>query len=115
MKLDSIGEFQQNNEKIVEAAYRIAFMMAQQKKPHTLGEKLVKPSILKAVEIVLDEESKRKIAQISLLDNTIKRHIDSIYKLALDIKNQLIHKLKNYIFFTIQCVNQLMWPIVASF
>jgi hypothetical protein len=37
-------------------------MVAQQKKPHTLGEKLIKPSILKAVEIKLGEESKRKIA-----------------------------------------------------
>jgi len=83
MKIVHTGEFQQNNEKIVEASYHIAFMVAQQKKPHTLGEKLIKPSILKAVEIVLGEESKRKIAQISLSDNTVKRRID---ELALDIK-----------------------------
>ncbi|XP_060882058.1 zinc finger BED domain-containing protein 5-like [Metopolophium dirhodum] len=36
MKIDHTGEFQQNNEKIVEASYHIAFMVAQQKKPHTL-------------------------------------------------------------------------------
>ncbi|KAL4104213.1 hypothetical protein QTP88_019522 [Uroleucon formosanum] len=89
-----------NNEKIVEASYHIAFMVAQQKKPHTLGETLIKPSILKAVEIVLGEESKRKIAQLSLSDNTVKRRID---ELALDIKNQLIHKLKHSVFFAIQC------------
>ncbi|KAL4136092.1 hypothetical protein QTP88_007659 [Uroleucon formosanum] len=100
MKIDHTGEFQQNNEKIVEASYHIAFMVAQQKKPHTLGETLIKPSILKAVEIVLGEESKRKIAQLSLLDNTVKRRID---ELALDIKNQLIHKLKHSVFFAIQC------------
>jgi len=100
MRIDHTGEFQQNNEKIVEASYHIAFMVAQQKKPHTLGETLIKPSILKAVEIVLGEESKRKIAQISLSDNTVKRRID---ELALDIKNQLIHKLKHSIFFAIQC------------
>ncbi|XP_060845847.1 SCAN domain-containing protein 3-like [Rhopalosiphum padi] len=100
IKLDRTGEFQQNNEKIIEASYHIAFMVAQQKKPHTLGETLIKPSILKAVEIVLGEESKRKVSQISLSDNTIKRRID---ELALDIQNQLIHKLKNSVFFTIQC------------
>ncbi|KAL4098879.1 hypothetical protein QTP88_023397 [Uroleucon formosanum] len=100
MKIDHTGEFQQNNEKIVEASYHIAFMVAQQKKPHTLGETLIKPSILKAVEIVLGEESKRKIAQLSLSDNTVKRRID---ELALDIKNQLIHKLKHSVFFAIQC------------
>jgi len=47
-------------------------MVAQQKKPHTLGETLIKPRILKAIEIVLREESKRKISQISLSDNIIK-------------------------------------------
>lgn len=60
IKLDSTGEHQQNNEKIVEASYHIAFMVAQQKKPHTSGEKLIKPSILKAVEIVLEKEIKEK-------------------------------------------------------
>lgn len=100
MKLGSTGEIQQSNEKIVEASYHIAFMVAQQKKSHTLGETLIKPSILKAVEIILGEESKRKIAQISLSDNTVKRHID---ELALHIKNQLIHKLQNSVFFAIQC------------
>jgi hypothetical protein len=58
--------------KIIEASYPIAFMVAQQKKSHTLGETLIKPSILKAVEIVLGEESKRKIFQLSLSDDTIK-------------------------------------------
>ncbi|XP_025424433.1 zinc finger BED domain-containing protein 5-like [Sipha flava] len=100
IKIDHTGEFQQNNKKNVEASYHIAFMVAQQKKPHTLGETLIKPSILKAVEIVLGEENKRKIAQISLSDNTVKRRID---ELALDIKNQLIHKLKHSVFFAIQC------------
>jgi len=55
-KLDRTGEFQQNNEKIIETSYHIAFMEAQQKKPHTLGETLIKPSVLKAVEIVLGED-----------------------------------------------------------
>lgn len=64
------GEFQQDIEKIVETSYHIVFMVAQEKKPHTLGETLIKLSIHKTVEIVLDEESKIKIAQISLSDNT---------------------------------------------
>lgn len=99
MKLDSTGEFQKNKEKIVEASYHIAFIKAQQKNPHTLGETLIKPSILKSVEIVLGEESKRKISEISLSDNTMKRRIN---ELALDIQNQLIQKLKNSVFFAIQ-------------
>ncbi|KAF0746453.1 Integrase catalytic domain-containing protein [Aphis craccivora] len=58
-------------------SYHIAFMVAQQKNHiHT-----IKPSILKSVEIVLGEEN----------------------ELALDIQDQLIHKLKNSIFFAIQC------------
>jgi len=61
MKIDHTGEFQQNNEKIVEASYHIAFMVVQQKKPHTLSETLIKPSMLKAVKIVLSEEVKSTI------------------------------------------------------
>ncbi|XP_060881990.1 SCAN domain-containing protein 3-like [Metopolophium dirhodum] len=87
MKIDHTGEFQQNNEKIVEASYHIAFMGAQQKKPHTFGETLIKPSILKAVEIVLGEESKRKIAQLSLSDNTVKRRIDVSLRRKRKISN----------------------------
>jgi len=37
-----------------------------------LREILIKPSILKDVKIVLGEESKKKIAQIFLSDNTVK-------------------------------------------
>lgn len=84
IKPDSTGEFQRNNEKIIEASYHIAFMVVQQKKSHILGETLIKPSILKAVELVIGEESKSKIAQIPLSE--VKLRID---ELALDIKKSV--------------------------
>lgn len=65
-----------------------------------MGETLIEPSIFKAVEIVLGEESKMKIAQISLSDKYSEMTMIAFFygQLALDIKNQLIHKLQNSAF-----------------
>lgn len=68
------------------------------------------------MKLVLGEESKRKIVQILLSDNTVKRLID---KLALHIKNQLIYKLQNSVFFVIQCdesidVSLIHYPFIKE-
>jgi hypothetical protein len=47
MKLDSTGAFQEMNHRATEASYAIALEIAKQKKPHTIGETLIKPCILK--------------------------------------------------------------------
>ena len=49
-----------------EASYRIAFRIAQSKKPHTIGEELIKPSLVEATSLVVRVEAikqvKRKFA-----------------------------------------------------
>lgn len=100
MKLDSTGSFRMENEKAVEASYKIALLIAKDKKPHTIGESLIKPCILTACSTILNEESCSKVAKIALSDDTVKRRIDDM---ALDLKYQVVQKLKSSPFFSLQC------------
>lgn len=100
MKLDSSGVIHQETWKLVEASYELSLLIAKAKKPHSVGETLVKPCLLRAANTVLGEESQRKLSKISLSDNTVKRRID---ELAEDIKEQVLDKIKASRFFAIQC------------
>lgn len=99
MKFDSAGSFAQSSEKVLEASYELSLLIAKAKKSHTVGETLVKPCLLKASDIVLGPESRQKLSQIPLSDNTVKRRIDDM---AEDIKNQVIDAVKQSPFFAIQ-------------
>lgn len=74
-------------------------LTAKDKKPHTIGESLVKPCLLTACKMVLNEKNCAKIAKIPLSNDTIKRRIN---EMALDLKNQIIEKL-NKSPFSLQC------------
>ncbi|XP_063872067.1 LOW QUALITY PROTEIN: protein FAM200C-like [Scylla paramamosain] len=100
MKLDSSSVFHQETWKLVEASYELSLLIAKAKKPHSVGETLVKPCLLSAANTVLGEESQRKLSKISLSDNTAKRRID---ELSEDIKEQVLDKIKASRFFAIQC------------
>ena len=52
-RFDASGSFQQQSAAIMEASYEIAFEIAKQKKPHTIGETLLKPCMMKAIHLVL--------------------------------------------------------------
>lgn len=69
-KLDATGAFQQQTSSVVEASYEVALEIAKQKKPHTIGETLIKPCTLKMVKRVLGDASERKIQQISLSNDS---------------------------------------------
>ena len=60
------------------ASFEIAQMIAQAKKPHNIGETLIKPCMLKASSLVLGESNSKKLAKISLSDSTIKTRIDEL-------------------------------------
>ena len=84
---------------VVEGSSEIAHMIAQAKKPHNIGETLVKPCMIKVPSLVLGVASSNKLAKISLSDSTIKTDID---ELANDIEFQVLQKIKESPFFTIQ-------------
>ena len=100
MKLDSTGAFHQETTKVVEASYELALLIAKDKKAHSIGETFVKPCMLTAAKIVLDENSRQNLSKISLSDNTVKRRIDD---LADNIRAQVIDKTKASPFSSIQC------------
>lgn len=87
MKLGTSGSRFELNEKVLSASFKIAQLIAKSKKPHTIGEKLLKPCLLNAVEEVLGEKAKNKIQEIPLSNNTVKARID---KISLDIEEQLL-------------------------
>ena len=98
-KLDASGTFQQESNKFVEASYYISLQIAKNKKPHTIGEDLIKPCLLETARLVLNEGSYNKINEISLSNNTVQRRIKEI---AIDIKDQVIEKIHAFHFFSIQ-------------
>lgn len=75
-KLDGSGTFRQQTSQVVEASYEIALLIAKSKKSHKIGESLIKPSILRAAELVLGKDSANKLSQISLSNDTVKGRID---------------------------------------
>ena len=92
MRLDASGDFCTGERKIVEASYVVAFEIAQQKKPHSIGETLIKPCVLKMADIMLGKDAERKLASISLSNSTIQRRIKD---LSDDIKCQVVEEIKN--------------------
>ena len=97
MKLDSSANFHKEDDKAVEASYKIALLIAKDKKPHTIGESLIKPCLLNACNTVFGEKSCKKVAKISLSNDTVKRRID---EMGQDLKKQIIEKLKKSPFFS---------------
>ncbi len=91
-KLDATGAFQQQTLSVVEASYEAVLKMEKQMKPHTIGETLIKPCILKMVKRVLGDASEGKIQQICLSNDTVKRRIN---EMSDDIKEKVIQKTKS--------------------
>jgi hypothetical protein len=73
------------NDKALEASYHISLRIAKSKKPHTIAENLVLPSIIDTIKIFFGEEKIKEIEKIPLSDNTIKRRIDDM---GIDVENQ---------------------------
>jgi hypothetical protein len=49
---------------LLEASYKVAYLITKNKKPHTIGENLIKPCAPKMVEIVLGKQQRKQIAEI---------------------------------------------------
>ena len=70
--------------------YRGVFLyksIAKAKKPHNIGEELVKPILIDVVLLLCGENAAEKIKNVPLSDNTVDRRIDSM---ATDCEDQQI-------------------------
>ena len=90
---------------VVKTSFEVAHMIAQVKKPHNIGETLIKPCMIKAASLVLGVASSNKLAKISLSYSTIKTRID---ELANDIKLQVLQKIQESSFLQSYVMEQLM-------
>ncbi len=61
------------NSKAQMASYRVAYRIAQSKKPHTIAEQLILPAALDMVSIMLDETSAAKLKAIPVNDTVARR------------------------------------------
>ena len=92
MRLDSTGQFRTDSRAIVTASDEVSLQVAKTKKPHNIGETLIKPCLVACADILLGESAVAKMKQVSLSNNTFKNRIDDM---ASDIKSQLIAKIKS--------------------
>lgn len=74
------------------ASYKVAYRVAQCKKPHTIAEELILPSAIDMVSTMIDEATASKLKAIPLSNNTIARRINDMSK---DIEEQLNDKLRD--------------------
>ena len=57
---------------IVEAFYKVAYLIAKNKKSHAIGETLVKPCALEMVEAVLGKSQRNQIVAVPLSNDVIR-------------------------------------------
>ena len=62
----------------LQCSYEVANRIEKCKKPHTIADKLIKPCAEKIVEIMIGLGPKKKIQQVSLSNDTIRRRIDDM-------------------------------------
>ncbi|XP_067939673.1 protein FAM200C-like [Watersipora subatra] len=70
--------------------YKVAYEIANQKKPHTIGEDLLKPCTLMTAKPILGKEAEKKLAAVSLSNNTVQRRNCSMVN---DIKDQVVQQI----------------------
>ena len=87
------------SEKAVEASYHVAKLIAQQKKPHTIREELIKPACLEVVGLMLGQKEAEQVRKVSLSAETIKRRIGDMSE---DLLETLLNKLKTSRKFSLQ-------------
>ena len=75
----------------LEASYKVAYRIAKEKKPHTIGETLVKPFALEMTELVCGIEHRKKLKAIPLSNDTIKCRINDV---SNNILEQVMEELK---------------------
>lgn len=100
MKLGKTGTAYESSEKALSASFEVSQLITKAKKPHTIGETLVKPCLIKAVKYVLGVEASKKIQDIPLSNNTVNARIDTM---SNDIEEQLVCEIKKSPYFSLQC------------
>ena len=86
-QLDKTGKQYQQSVRIVTGSYKIALIVAKNKKPHTIAEELIMPAAKVLVKHVISDEEVSNLNSVSLSNNTIQR---SITEMSTDINEQVL-------------------------
>ena len=81
------------------ASFEVSYLIAQCKKPHTIGESLILPAAIAMVKHVIGEAEAAKLSAVPLSNKTVKRRIDLI---AEDQEQTIIDRLRNTEAFALQ-------------
>jgi zinc finger BED domain-containing protein 5/7/8/9 len=79
-------------EKCQLASYRVSYLIAKAKKPHTIGENLILPAAIEIVKTMFGDTQAQQLKNIPLSDNTVERRISDM---SQDINSQLNEKIKH--------------------
>ncbi|KAK2721192.1 hypothetical protein QYM36_003460 [Artemia franciscana] len=85
--------------KALRASYAVSYLVAKQKKPHTIAECLILTALVKVSEIMFDTKTATALQSIPVSNNTISRRIEDI---ASDIVMQVIEQIKLTKMFALQ-------------
>ncbi|XP_063765987.1 zinc finger BED domain-containing protein 5-like [Eleginops maclovinus] len=87
------------NAKATEASYRVFLLIAKTGKPHSIGANLVKPAAKVMANVLFGEKASDEINRVPLSNDTVQRRITAM---AENVKDQLITRLRQSQFFTLQ-------------
>lgn len=73
------------------ASLECSLLIAKAKKPHSIGETLIKPACIKMADILCGPQVANKFKTVPLSDNTVKDRID---RMAGNVERTLVEKLK---------------------
>ena len=97
--MDQGGKFQTESKAIVHASYTVSLLVAKAKKPHSIGETLIKQCLVLCAGILLGESLVSKTKQVSLSNDNVKSRI---FDMLCNIKLQLLAKVKESLVSAIQ-------------
>ena len=81
------------------ASYEVSWLIARNKKSHTIDEELIKPAAEVMTRLMCGGEQEKKLELIPLSNDTITRRIKDM---SIDIKQQLIARVHKSVNFAIQ-------------
>ncbi|XP_068129400.1 zinc finger BED domain-containing protein 5-like [Hyperolius riggenbachi] len=73
------------------ASYKVAYLVAKCKKPHTIAEDLILPAAMEMVTLMAGESTGKLLSKIPLSNSTVSRRIECM---AEDLNDQITEKMK---------------------
>ena len=87
------------SEKALKVSYRVAELIAREKQPHTLAEKVILPACKIIIEEMIGPNAVKDVANLPLSDNAIARRIEDV---SVDIENNILEKVHISVRFALQ-------------